>query len=79
MNSKTHKVIWCEYRAFQAFAVPIDWKNEDCSVNYDILVHTPTGTEVEGALDMESDYKCLHSQREEAITDHSGIFELEDE
>lgn len=78
MNSKTRKVIWCEYRAYQAFAVPIDWVAEDCSVKYDTLIHTPTGTEVEGVLDSESDYKYPHDQREEDIEDHSGIFELDD-
>lgn len=78
INSKTHKVIWCEYRAYQAFAVPNDWKNEECSVKYDKLVHAPTGTEVEGVLDSESDYKYPHAQSEEDITDHSGIFELDE-
>jgi hypothetical protein len=49
MNNETHKVIFAKYTAYQYFAVPMDWKVEDCSVKYDTIRHKD-GEEVTGVI-----------------------------
>lgn len=77
MNNNTHKVIIAKYTAYQYWAVPIDWKVEDCSIRYDNLFHKDDC--VEGVRCDDIDYKYPDGDLDEAeLDDYAMFFDCEE-